>query len=691
MVIEETHQTVTTIIENKTENINMTQVKSSDNNQPIENTNKNIGIVEEIHDTKEMNNIMEKDKNEINQINEKDIPKEINKIPQPKIIIESKEIIKEPNINNQKKEINNIPINEPIIPNKIQNEHPIEIHEDIPEAPGAIKDRSVSKERVIPVDIVETIKSKGINITTPVDLIEEEPVKKINIEDILKEKKKEVDEEKLIPLELLEPQERKEMKEKMIPLDIKEKEKKMEIERIIKNERKEINIPIPQKVNQKEKELALKIEELQKKNLIPLELLNEAKKEKIIPLENKENKIPNTNIISSEINKAPLKEKEIPLQMKESPKEKVATLDIRGIIKNSEIPSKIREAYNKMLEHPKKKVENELITEILEGKKIDNKMEKVEKVERERKDNRNVNNLINQILQEKTVVYPNKVNTNIIKEERREKRDKRVNRNEQILDILQGKLINIPSDNNEETIYEDRGDNIFKKKIGSNVQRLFDRKVTNNNNFNNTNNYNTNMNLIENNNRYLNIPGNYPKVDIPRMNYSRAYPNIQSMLEINRQPENQMENNGNIVIEKMDKVEIVEDTEEKFPKNLQITEYPRRTIRKEQKRTEIDLIDPNNKKEEIHIMDTVNRNINLFPHMQTQPIISIPQNNIEVEKNEEKVQKKDEYDFLKQFGKQKDDNSKELLDLIQTVIEDDPNQIKMFQQKIKDDEIKSGF
>jgi len=128
-----------------------------------------------------------------------------------------------------------------------------------------------------------------------------------------------------------------------------------------------------------------------------------------------------------------------------------------------------------------------------------------------------------------------------------------------------------------------------------------------------------------------------------------------------------------------------------MPKNLQITEYPRiqRTIRKEQKRTEIDIIDSNNnKKEEINIMDTINRNINIFPNMPTtQPIIPIQQ---EVEKNEEKVQKKDEYDFLKQFGKQKDDNSKELLDLIQTVIEDDPNQIKMFQQKIKDDEIKSG-
>ena len=720
--IEETHKTVTTIIEKNTENTNEIQNKIPENPKN-ENINKKVDeVVEEIRvnedentkDSEKNKNIEKKQNEDIQEI--KEVPNNINLMPQSTIVNSSKEEIKN---NTQENNIiqSEIKDDEPVFKTVINKEKPIEIHDDtselVKEVPEPTKQKGMSKDRVIPVGIVETKKTKEMIIESPVEVVEDQPMK-VNIKENLQEK--------LIPLELLNPTnvDKKEIKEKMLPLEIKEKKiqnnntNKMEIEEI------HANITIPQKEVQKE--MPLKANNNPK--LISLDIIKETKKEikeNIIPLNIKEAPRPITNIITKEISKEPLKEKEICLQSKEHPREKVISLDIKEIIKHSEIPLKIKEAYNKMLEHPKKKQENELITEILEGKKIDKKdiqerIEKPEKNKREKKDNRNVNNIINQILRDKTV-YPTKPmenininpvninnnrmmnNNNFVREDRR---DKRINRNEQILDILQGKLINIPPDNNVETIYEDRNDNIFKKKIGSNLQRLFDRKVVNNNNFNNnTNNYNNPMNLIENNNRYLNIPGNYPNPEPPRMNYPRNYQNIQSMLEINKQPETQIDKNGNILLEKMDKVEIIEEKEEnKFPKNLQITEYPRipqRMVRKEQKRTEINLIDPSKPNDEIHIMDTVNRNINLFPHIQNIPnqnMVSIPQStipNLEVQKtNEEKMKKKDEYDFLKQFGKQKDDNSKELLDLIQTVIEEDPNQIKMFQQKIKDDEIKSG-
>jgi hypothetical protein len=708
MTIEET-KTVTTVIENKPEAEKLIPEKKIETriteSNITENTNKKSPeIPKEVKPEININTIPIQEKKEENKI-------------------KPKEEIKKTSIIHQ--EINpSIKDNEPVFQTKIIKEIPkvVEIKQDTPKIinqkeiklsnPEQIPPKSISKDRVIPVGIIEANKSKVEIVDSPVEIIADEKLNNKN--DIIQiNKEKEKEKEKLISLDSINKEKKDinltDLKEKLIPLELLDAKEpingqnKMEIEEV------------HNKISITSKDIDKNLSQNTQRMILDLT------KEKTIPLNpQKQTTVTNiTNIIS--------KEKEIPLPMKEHPKEKIISLDFKEIIKNAELPPRIKEAYNKILEHPKKKVENELITEILEGKKTETvenpPKEKQEKIiEKERKDNRNVNNIINQILQEKTV-YPvknpelnrmnnlnmnmnmnNMNNTNIIsnnntyiREERRDKRDKKaINRNEQILDILQGKLINIPSDNNVETIYEDRNDNIFKKK--NNVQRFFDRKVVNNNtnNFNNMN-YNNNMTMMDNNTRYLNIPGNYTNPEPNRMNYPRNYQNI---MEINKIPENQ---NGRILIEKMDKVEIIEDKDEngKLPKNLQITEYPRmpRMVRKEQKRTEINILDPSlHKNEEIHILDTVNRNIDLFPHAQMAPPMQTPipiptvmnPKNTEVEKNEEKITKKVEYDFLKQFGKQKDDNSKELLDLIQTVIEDDPNQIKMFQQKIKDDEIKSG-
>jgi len=727
MVIEET-KTVTTIIENNSEKKIENENTQSTLNEPLNNKAQEI--------PKEINKDINKIQLQENKDENKNKPIEETKAQITTNIIHS--------------EINsNIIDNEPVFQTKIIKEipNPIEKKQESnlimnnqkdQKINQEIKPKGISKERIIPVGI--TNKSKVEMIDTPVEIIAEEKLNnKNNISTINKEKENE--KEKLIPLNTLntlnvinlnsENKENKDLnnlKEKLIPIELLESKESNKENKPLNNKMDIEEVPNKISISSKEKELPKNISQNSQK-IISLDITKEIK-EKTIPLNPKEipKQIPNMNNMN-----IPLKEKEIPLPMKENPKEKIISLDFKEIIKNAELPARIKEAYNKMLEHPKKKVENELITEILEGKKEktpekQEKVERVERVEREKKgqDNRNVNNLISQILQEKTIYQVknselnrmnnlnninnnmninNNVNnisitntssTNYTREDRREKRDKRINRNEQILDILQGKLINIPSDNKVETIYEDRNDNIFKKKIGTNVQRLFDRKVVNNNNNFNNINYNPNMTMIDNNNRYINIPGNYTNAEPNpnRMNYPRNYPNIPNIQNI--VPENP---NNKILMEKMDKVEIIEEKDEieKYPKNLQITEYPRmptRMVRKEQKRTEINILDPSlNKNEEIHILDTVNRNIDLFPHAQMtqmQAPLPIPQKNLEVEKNEEKIKKKDEYDFLKQFGKQKDDNSKELLDLIQTVIEDDPNQIKMFQQKIKDDEIKSG-
>jgi len=136
--------------------------------------------------------------------------------------------------------------------------------------------------------------------------------------------------------------------------------------------------------------------------------------------------------------------------------------------------------------------------------------------------------------------------------------------------------------------------------------------------------------------------------------------------------------------EKLDKIEVEEKSEE-----IRIIEDDKsELVKKDEKIEQIEILkEDKNQKNEVTPIEKDAIQIMEEPKP---TVVSPPEPENKAQNDDAELYNLTNKGFMKQFCKPNDDNSKELLEMIKNVIDEDPKQIKMFQKKIKDDEKKSG-